>query len=235
VDHQLAGLTGTPRLIVAVLAIGAVACSPISPASPSLEPAARGPVVYLVSHGWHVGLAVRRADVSTTIWPESAALGAVRYLEVGWGDGDYYPAVRGHPGLALRAAFSSVSSVLHVAGIDTALTEFFSESSIIEVPLSPRGFEELTRFIHAAYARDAAGRAIVVGSGIYGVSRFYRATGRYRLFDNSNHWTAKALAAAGCPIDPGETMTAGSVTDRAREFGRVLRPAGEVLPRATCR
>jgi uncharacterized protein (TIGR02117 family) len=235
VDQQLAGLAGTLRLIVAGMAVGALACSRISPGSPALEPAAHGHVVYVVSHGWHVGLAVRRADVSTTIWPESAELGAVRYLEVGWGDGDYYPAVRGNPGLALRAVFSSASSVLHVAGIDAPLTEFFDQSSIIEVPLSPRGFDELTRFIHAAYARAVAGIPIVVGHGIYGVSRFYRATGRYRLLDNSNHWTAKALAAAGCPIDPAETMTAGSLMHRAREFGRVLRPAREAVPRATCR
>ena len=215
------------RAIFAVVALGSMAsssCSGISGLSPALEPAAHPHVVYLVSHGWHVGLAVRRADVSIAIWPESGDLGAVRYLEVGWGDGDYYPVVRGHPGLALKAAFGSASSVLHVAGVDALITAFFAESSIIEVPLSARGFEELTRFIHAAYARDTAGQPIVVGPGIYGLSRFYRATGQYRLFDNSNHWTAKALAAGGCPIDPAGTLTAGSLMDRAREFGRVLRP-----------
>ena len=191
--------------------------------------------MYLVSHGWHVGLAVRRADVSPGLWPESTAFGAVRYLEVGWGDGDYYPAVRGNPGLALKAAFGSESSVLHVAGIDAPLTAFFSESEIIEVPLSPRGFEALIRLIRSAYARDEAGRAIVAGPGIYGVSRFYRATGQYRLRDNSNHWTAKALAAAGCPIDPADIMTAGSLMDRASAFGRTLRPAGRAVGTATCR
>lgn len=194
-------------------------CAAPAPSRVTPRPAAPGPAVYLVSHGWHVGLAMRRADVSTDIWPESADLGPVRYLEVGWGDGEYYPAVRGNPGLALRAAFGSESSVLHVAGIDAPLTEFFAPSSIIEVPLSPRGFAELTRFIHGAYARDGVGRPIVVGPGIYGVSRFYRAAGRYRLFDNSNNWTAKALAVAGCPIVPGEMVTAGSLLHRARELG----------------
>ena len=167
--------------------------------------------VYLVSHGWHVGLAVRRADVSPALWPESGALGSVRFVEVGWGDADYYPAAQGHPGLALQAAFASAASVLHVAAIDEPLEQFFRGSTIVEVPLSSSGFEALTRFIHAAYARDASGRPIVVGAGIYGVSRFYRAEGRYRLFDNSNTWTAKALAAAGCPIDPADTVTAGSL------------------------
>jgi uncharacterized protein (TIGR02117 family) len=224
----------TERAVVVLVALGVLACSPLTP-GPPLEPSADAHAIYLVSHGWHVGLAVRRADVSPALWPESVAFGAVRYLEVGWGDGDYYPAVRGHPGLALKAAFSSTSSVLHVAGIDAPLTTFFAESSIIEVPLSTRGFDALIRFIHAAYARDAAGSAIVAGPGIYGASRFYRATGQYRLGDNSNHWTAKALAAAGCPIDPADMMTAGSLMDRASEFGRTLRPAGKAPGTAACR
>jgi uncharacterized protein (TIGR02117 family) len=222
-------------VLVVLVAVGVLACSPLTPTAPPVEPGTDAHVVYLVSHGWHVGLAVRRADVSPAMWPESATFGAARYLEVGWGDGDYYPAVRGNPGLALKAAFSSASSVLHVAGIDAPLAAFFAESSIIEVPLSPRGFEALIRFIHAAYARDATGNPIAAGPGIYGVSRFYRATGHYRLRDNSNHWTAKALASAGCPIDPVDMMTAGSLMDRASEFGRTLRPAGKAPGTATCR
>jgi uncharacterized protein (TIGR02117 family) len=184
-------------------------------ATATSAPTTRAPAhthsVFLVSHGWHVGLAVRRADVSPALWPESGALGPVRYVEVGWGDADYYPAAQAHPALALQAAFASAATVLHVAAIDRPLEEFFEGSTIIEVPLSSPGFEALTRFIHAAYARDASGQPIVVGAGIYGVSRFYRAEGRYRLFDNSNTWTAKALAAAGCPIDSADTVTAGSL------------------------
>jgi len=60
--------------------------------------------VFLVNHGWHVGLAVPRADVAPALWPESGAFGPVRYLEVGWGDGDYYPAAEVTPAIALRAA-----------------------------------------------------------------------------------------------------------------------------------
>src|SRR4051794_27833216 len=60
-------------------------------------------VVAIVNHGWHVGLAVRRADVTPALWPESGAFGSVRFLEVGWGDGEYYPAADVTPAMALRA------------------------------------------------------------------------------------------------------------------------------------
>ncbi len=165
---------------------------------------------------------MERAEVSPAIWPESADLGAFRHVEVGWGDGAFYPAPRGTLGLALKAAFSSESTVLHVAAFDAPVTELFRGTTIMEVPLSREGFDALSRFIHDAYARDAAGRPIVVAPGLYGHARFYRATGRYRLFDNSNTWTARALQAAGCPIDPSGVITAEGLLGQARTFGRVL-------------
>jgi uncharacterized protein (TIGR02117 family) len=185
-------------------------------------------VVYLVSHGWHVGIAVARADVPAALWPESADLGDVRYLEVGWGDGAFYPAPHGTVGLALKAALSSESSVLHVAGFDAPVAEFFAGTTVIAVPVSSGGVDALSQFIHDGYVRDADGRPTIVAPGLYGASRFYRAAGRYRLFDNSNTWTARALRAAGCPIDADRIITAGAVlegaTSCARTGSRAPRP-----------
>jgi uncharacterized protein (TIGR02117 family) len=173
-----------------------------------------------VSHGWHVGIAVRRADVDAALWPESADLGDVRHLEVGWGDGGFYPAAHGTVGLALRAALRSESSVLHVAGFDPPVEEFFAGTTVIALPLTPEGFDALTRFIHEAYVREPDGRPTIVAPGLYGASRFYRAAGHYRLFDNSNTWTARALRAAGCPIDADRIITAGAVLEGATSCAR---------------
>jgi len=219
VASSLVGREGSGRSAPVALAAG---CSPLPPVAPP-ETFPSGAFVYLVNHGWHVGIAIERQEVSAAIWPESAEFSGFRYLEVGWGDADYYPAARGTIGLALKAAFSSKGSVLHVAAFDAPLPEFFGGSEIIEVPLSLRGLEDLARFIHATYARDASGRPVVVSPGLYGHGAFYRATGQYRLRDNSNNWTARALAAAGCPIDAAEAITAGSVMHGARRFGRVIR------------
>jgi uncharacterized protein (TIGR02117 family) len=166
-------------------------------------------VIHVVGHGWHVGLALARADVPAALWPEIGGV-AGRYVEVGWGEGAYYPAADPGVGAALKAALASESSVLHVAGFDQPAPEFFAGATVVAVSVSARGIEALSRFIHEHYARDDAGRAVVVAPGRYGDARFYRATGRYRLFDNSNTWAAKALQAAGCPIDAA-TVTAGSV------------------------
>jgi uncharacterized protein (TIGR02117 family) len=210
------GLTGSFLIILAA------ACAPLPPVTPA-DTARSGLFVYLVDHGWHVGIAVERRELSPAIWPESAEFSGFRYLEVGWGDADYYPTAQGSIGLALKAAFRSRGSVLHVAAFDAAPPEFFGMSKIIEVTLSRRGLEDLARFVHATYVLDASGRPVAVAPGIYGHGAFYRATGRYRLQDNSNTWTARALAVAGCPIDAAGAITAGGVMYEARRFGRVIR------------
>ena len=211
-------------LVAALSTVLLTACAtPLGPASPA---AFRGPgtSIWIVSHGWHVGLAMPREAMPRERWTERDALGDVRYLEVGWGDGDFYPAERVTIGLALKAVFHSTSSVLHVVGFDAPVASYFPASPIVEVELSPRGLDGLAGFIDHHYARDAAGRPIAGPPGLYGdAGRFYLSAEPYSAFRNSNHWTARALQAAGCPIVPRWAMTAGNVLEQALHFGRPVR------------
>jgi uncharacterized protein (TIGR02117 family) len=179
--------------------------------------------VYVVSHGWHVGIAVRLDDVSPHAWPESRLLGDHRYIEIGWGDGDYYPAPRGTVPLALHAAFASTGSVLHVAGFDEPPERYFPLSAVVALDVSDTGLDALARFVHETYARDATGNVVPGAPGVYGRSAFYAANGRYCLVANSNQWAARALEVAGVRLTPGLSVTAGSVLYQAACLGRVLR------------
>ncbi len=210
------------------LAAALVLAGCLGPVHTLYPPAPDEPVkpVWLVSHGWHVGLAMRRADVPTATWPESAQFGDVRYLEVGWGDGDFYPLARGTSGLALKAAFFSTSSVLHVTGFDRPVTEIFAGAPLVEIALSTGGFDALSRFIHEAYARNDHGEVVKVAPALYGRGAFYKALGHYHVLANSNTWTAEALRAAGCPVTPIWALTAGNVLWQARRFGLVISTDG---------
>jgi uncharacterized protein (TIGR02117 family) len=195
----------------------------------SATAAALALVVWVVSHGWHVGLVLRRDDLAA-LGP-LPALSAVpgRYLEVGWGDGDFYPATHGTLALALRAAFRSRSSVLQVVGFDTPVADTFPRAKVLEVELTPSGLAALVRYVEATVAMDQEGRPTVVAPAEYGSGVFYLARGHYRLLDNSNTWTARGLKVAGCPIEADSVVTAGEVLHRAARFARVVRP-GLLLP-----
>ncbi|MBI4637883.1 MAG: DUF2459 domain-containing protein [Candidatus Rokubacteria bacterium] len=166
---------------------------------------------------------VRRGDISSSIWPEHNDFPHAQFLEVAWGDRDFYQAERGTVWLALKAAFVSPESVLHVVGFSAPIEQYFPSSDVVEVTTSARGFDELSRFIHESYARNGEGQTVRLGQGQYGTSSFYLATGNYHLLNTCNNWIAKALRAAGLPITPLYSMTTGNVLRQVSRFGRVLR------------
>ena len=176
--------------------------------------------IYVINHGWHTGIAVRRAGIPEGVWPEHADLADSEYLEVGWGNREFYMAPEGTPGLALKAALWPTPSVLHVAGFDGPVPQFFRQREIVEILVSARGFQRLAAFIGDAYAKDGAGRTMVLGQGQYANSRFYAAREKYSLLKTCNTWTARALRSAGLPITSLYAVSAGNVMAQTRPLGR---------------
>jgi hypothetical protein len=74
--------------------------------------------IYVINHGWHTGIAVRRADIREGAWPEPVDLADSEYVEVGWGNREFYMAPEGTLGLALKAVLWPSPAVLHVVGFD---------------------------------------------------------------------------------------------------------------------
>lgn len=170
----------------------------------------------MVGHGWHSGIVIRRDQIPTEAWPEHARFPTAPFLEVGWGDRAFYQSPEAGAGRALRAAFASGGSVLHVAGLGRPPAEVFPRAEIVAVELTGGGVEALARFVSRAYARDASGDPIDLGPGLYPGSRFYAATGRYSLLYTCNSWIAEALRAGGCGLTPAWALTAGNLLFQAR-------------------
>jgi uncharacterized protein (TIGR02117 family) len=171
---------------------------------------------------------MRLEDVPRGAWPEHRDFPGARYLEVGWGDRDFYQAPEPTSGLALRAAFRSRASVLYVTALDAPPGGFSAPADILPIRLSVEEAGQLAAFIGRAYARDESGRAIPLPPGPWGSGRFYLATERYLLLRTCNTWTAKALQAAGCTVRPLLAFAAGAVIAQARAGcpGAVGEPAG---------
>lgn len=213
------------RIEQVLLVMGAVCCTACAAPVKSLFPPSEGePVksIYLVSHGWHAGIVLRRTDIPPELWPARKDFPHVEFLEVGWGDRAYYQTPDPHLGNVLKAALWPTSSVLHVVGFRSPVAVYFPNSEIIEIELTDPGFRELIKFIGASFSQDEAGYAHPLGPGLYGDSRFYRSRETYHLFKTCNVWTARALRAAGCPVTPSLSLGVESLMDRVRTFGRVV-------------
>jgi uncharacterized protein (TIGR02117 family) len=182
---------------------------PPAPGAPTTE-------VFIVSHGYHAGIAVPRAALAEQASRRGLnALGYVAtrfadfdWLEIGWGDEGFYryaPTVESLTvALALRALFRLGNpSVLHVVGVKNDPRAMFANSDVVRIGLSDAGFARVADVLDSTFARsNGSSMPEELGPGLYGTSLFFRANGAFHLFNVCNHWIARVLDAAGIPTAP---------------------------------
>lgn len=177
--------------------------------------------VYIISHGWHSGIAVARQDLSPAMLPEVDDFPHAEYLEFGWGERDYYLAAEPTPWMAIKAAFWPTRSVLRVIGIDRPPDIFYADREIVEIDLSRKGFGRLERFIANSFLRAPDAVAPIKLSQQY-IGKFYPARGKFHIFRTCNTWVAEALRTSGYPVTPLYAITAGNLMCQASRFGRAV-------------
>jgi uncharacterized protein (TIGR02117 family) len=174
--------------------------------------------VFVVHDAWHSAVVIKKADIPATVLPEIRDFPAAEYLEFSWGDRDYFPAPDGGLGLALKAAFWSSGSILHVVGFRDAVANTFPGAEIIEIALSEEAFQGLIKFISDTFSRPYPPAPAEPRPGLFPNGRFYSAEGKFSVLRTCNTWVAEALSAAGLPISPGYVITAGNLGNQVRSF-----------------
>ena len=216
-----------PILAFAIALLGIpMSCAREGAAPIGETPVREGRAVFVLGHGYHTGLAVHAGDVPLAAWPARRDFPDADELELGWGEREYYQ--REHPGawLALRALLRPNASTLKVTAVTGPLSRRFPQSEILELRVSDTGFDRMVEFVRRAHEFDEAGDAIVLSTHAEERIRFYASPGTFHLFENCNVWIARALQAAGLPVDPKTAGTAGMLLRQLRPL-QVSAPVGE--------
>ncbi|MDX1366765.1 DUF2459 domain-containing protein, partial [Pseudomonas sp.] len=173
------------RIALLALSLTLFGCAS-TPAPPAPEGEWRS--VHVVNHGLHTGLVIVRADLLDVLPGLTEAFDDGDFLELGWGDEDFYRAAQPTLGLTLQALFWPSASALHVLTVAGDPRRQFAGRELIEVRLAEHGYRQLLGFVAARVTRTAQGALLVLGPGQYAGSRFYRAEGRYSLLYTCNTW-----------------------------------------------
>lgn len=207
-----------PGIVILIITAGCL--GPVKELYPE-EITERPVPVYIISHGWHAGIAIESEYVREYL-PQHEEMPEARYLKFGWGDGRYYPDP--DPGFRtlLSAALLPTRSVIQVVGVDIPLDRYFSASTIVKIKITEEGAKELALFVNDRFRKTDEGDIQKAADGIYLNSAFFEATGRYYLPKTSNVWTARALRKTGYPITPLYSFTSGNVVRQARKDGEVV-------------
>lgn len=219
-----------PALGVLFLLVGGLVTSGCSFKPHAVSPdeednGARTTRLYVVDHGWHVGVAITADALESAIPELEERFSRARFYELGWGDSDFYPAGEITMGAALRAILWSRGTVVHVAALPDSPPDYFAGIEILDTCLTEAETESVVRYLARSLKRDADGNLLGVASGLYGRSRFFAGEGGYHLLNTSNKWVAKALQSAGMDIVPAFKLTAGSVMSYVRENREACDPS----------
>ena len=174
--------------------------------------------VFVVHDAWHAAIVIKKADIPAAVLPELKDFPSAEYVEFSWGDRDYFPAPEASLGLALKAAFWSSGSILHVVGFQNTIKNVYPGAEIIEIPVTEEAFHRLSKFIADTFSRAHPSTAADSRPGLFPNGRFYPAEGKFSLLRTCNTWVAEALSTAGLAITPGYVITAGSLGNQLRSI-----------------
>jgi uncharacterized protein (TIGR02117 family) len=178
--------------------------------------------IYVSSISWHTGIVVPASGLPDSIWPEGHRYEDAAYLEIGWGEVDFYPSEGFNLWYALKSVFWPTSSVLHVNPIYRSVEEFYTNTDVVKIELTEEQLRAICRYLMEEFERDEKGKIIPAAEGIYPTSQFYRGSSSYYFPKNSNVWAARAIQRAGFSLRPIWLQTTGCVLKKVENFGELV-------------
>lgn len=181
--------------------------------------------IYVIKRAWHTGIAVAAADWPNQNWSVLADFAGSKYLEFGWGDARFYQAEEETWWMAIRAAFFSTSSAVHVIGFQDPTPEALIADEVIEVHVSAEGLKRLTESIEYEFAGNAPTPTGISLEATPKPNQFYAAKRRFFFPRMCNWWTARRLNEGGCPIAAWSVVSANRIVREARGFAGTPHPS----------
>jgi len=173
--------------------------------------------IHVVNHGWHTGIIVNRSQVKPHLPVLKNEFIKDHYLEIGWGDADFYQSGGDNYSYGIAALFWPTDSVLHIVGFSKAPVKKFLYGELVELKISEEGFQNLLKFINDSFSIDANNKPMRLSLGLYGNSWFFKSKLSYHLFNTCNHWTAEAIRETGFPISTFYAITAGNIISQLKK------------------
>jgi uncharacterized protein (TIGR02117 family) len=176
------------------------------------------------SNGFHTSLSIPAA-IFEADHPLRQAMPEAAYLLVGWGEAGFY---REGPGFwrGLDALAPPSPSVVHLIGSDEPVERFYTPTRVQTAALSSAQAAGLAAFL----ARETAtenGAPVVLGDGHAGAqSLFLEGRSSFHGLYVCNHWTARALRAAGLSVGSRLSFRADGVLDDLARSAPQACPAG---------
>ncbi len=170
------------------------------------------------SISWHTGIVIPASAFPEELWTNTFDYSDALYLEIGWGEADYYPHEGFNVWYALKSVFWPTASVVHINPISRPVVEYYYDTDVVRLEVTEEEFQELLNFLTNSLELDDNGKIIPAAKGKYPDSHFFKSHEKYYFPKNSNVWAARALKEAGFSLHPMWYQTTGQVLNKAANF-----------------
>lgn len=197
--------------------------SPDLKASGTNELDTTGYSIFLVKQQWHTGIVFQVDKVDTLIWREITQFNNSKWVDVGWGDIEFYPHPDPGVGHAVAALFYPTKSTLRVEGFNFSIQRYVNISDIaVQIKLNKEQFDKLCSYVSAAYHYNENNQLNIIEKKYGGNIIFYEAKENYHLFNTCNTWVAEGLKSAGINFNE-KIILAEQLFEEANKIGILLK------------
>ncbi len=180
--------------------------------------------VFLVKENWHTGIMFRIDDYTTGLLPALKYFKDYQYIDIGWGDADFYQTPGFDLFLAAKAILIPTPTVMRFDGYKFPIEKIIEwREFALKFELPKERFLKLINFISDHFILDENGELIISKHESNSPVYFFKSIGEYHLFRTCNTWAAQALNSTGIDVDTFGLITAGQLYSRFTEYAKVLK------------
>ncbi len=177
--------------------------------------------IYVANISWHTAIIVPAKILPDSIWPAGHDYSQFNYLEIGWGDRDFYQDEGFNPLNAIKALFISTPTTLHVFPLESIENTYFNHY-VVSLAINEKELEQLASFLLSHFQFNQDEKVIPLNNGLYYNSQFFAGSSQYHFPFNSNVWVARALKEAGFNLCPLRYQTTEWLIKKSIKWGEVV-------------
>lgn len=173
--------------------------------------------IFVLKTGWHSGIIMKIKEIDSSILNIHPYFEKFDFIEIGWGDEDYYRSLQHPLWMTLKAGLLPTSSVLHVRALNSNDLHSSPKENIVKLTVSNEEFTNLLKFIANSFAKKDD-KLVVISKGHYPNSLFFLSSYTYHIFRTCNVWTAQALREAKLDVTPFFAISVDSLFSQLNQI-----------------
>ncbi len=180
--------------------------------------------VYLVKENWHTGLMIPVNDFTKKTLPVLSHFDDFQYVDIGWGDAQFYQSPGFNIFLALNAILPPTPSVIRIDGYKFPIERVIQwREFAIRFILTKDMFLRMADFINQSFQYNADNEVIISSKEESNSIIYFKSVHYYYFARTCNTWAAEAIQSAGIGIDTFGLVTAKQLYYKLGRFGKILK------------